>query len=253
MPVESIPVLKEPVKGRKGISKLLLILIMLFIILLAVLFFNSSISKISSINIQGQIYTGVEDIKGAAGIKLGDAYFGTRTATIIGRVKELKSIKDVVVEKHFPGKVTIRVLDYEAVAFELSDKGDLTAILANGFTIAALGSKTVTDKPVLTGWHPGDPVWAELCKTLSGLESKSVANLSEIMPYPSNAYPDRIKIYTRTGFEVVTAVSLLADKLPALNAVIEEQEPGKITMLLADTYVSFNPINDNADLESGSR
>jgi cell division protein FtsQ len=55
-------------------------------------------------------------------------------------------------------------------------------------------------------------------------------------------------MYTRTKFEVITAVSVLPEKIDALNAVIETQEPGKITMLLADTYVPFQSENlENMD------
>ncbi|MOA64140.1 hypothetical protein D3C78_1901040 [compost metagenome] len=57
-------------------------------------------------------------------------------------------------------------------------------------------------------------------------------------------------MFTRTKFEVITAVSVLPEKIEALNAVIETQEPGKITMLLADTYVPFPGEGEN--VESGS-
>lgn len=237
---EPVPMLKEPAAKRRGNRKLLLVLLLLFIILLSVLFFNSSISKISSITVQGQQYTPVAAIKEAAGIKVGDAFYGTLSSTIAGRIEELRAVEEATIVKRFPGEIEIKVQEFPPVAFELSGKGELTAILSNGATVS-VSTDAVVDKPVLSGWRPDDPVKGQLCKELAGIDSKELADLSEIMPYPSNAYPDRIKIYTRTGFEVITAVSLLKEKIASLGAVVQEQEPGRITMLLADTYVPFQP------------
>ncbi|SFD59349.1 cell division protein FtsQ [Paenibacillus catalpae] len=236
---ELVPVLKEPERKRKGSRKLLTVLFLLFVILLSVLFFNSSISKITTITIEGAQYISKSDIQAATGIAAGDAYFGVSESKVESRLTALKPIQEAVVAKSFPGNVKITVKEFPIVAFELSASGEMTAIMSNGTNVSALSDEFLMDKPVLSGWKQDDPNRAELTKQLGKISEKQLSDLSEIIPYPSKAYPDRIKIYTRTKFEVTTAVSLLAEKIEALNAVIETQEPGKITMLLADTYVPF--------------
>jgi len=246
---EKIPVLREPARKRRGGKKLLAVLLLLFIVILSVLFFNSSFSKISAISIEGQRFSSKAEIQQAAGVAMGDAYFSISTKSVEERIKTLSTVDKVEVVKSFPGNLSIHVTEYEAVAFEMSPKGELTAILANGTTSAA-GADIVVDKPILSGWTAGDPNKAALSKELSSLPPASLSDFSEIIPSPSKAYPDRIKIYTRTRFEVITAVSLLKEKVAALDAVIETQEPGVITMLLADTYVPFVPEEEgNADSE----
>lgn len=237
---EKMPVLKEPIRRRSGGKKLLAVLLLLFIVILSVLFFNSSISKISEVTVEGERFNAPASILQAVGVKAGDAFFGTRESTIAKRVKELPSVKDVEVTKSFPGRVHISVTEYPAVAYELSAKGELTAILSNGTSILA-GSDNVVDKPVLTGWKADDPVKGKLGLALAQIPAEQLSDLSEIMPLPSKAYPDRIRIYTRSRFEVITAVSLLKEKISTLNAVVESQNPGVVTMLLADSYVSFDP------------
>ncbi|ALS27357.1 cell division protein FtsQ [Paenibacillus sp. 32O-W] len=244
---EPIPVLREPERKRRGNRKVLAVLLLLFVVLLAVLFFNSSISKISSLVIEGEMYLTAAEIREASGLAVGDAFFGARAATIEKRVKTLKPVKEVEVTKHFPGIVRIAVQEYNAVAFELSSTGELTAILSNGANIPVVGGSIVADKPVLTGWKPNDPVKAELSRQLARIPAKELSDISEITPYPSKAYPDRIKIYTRTRFEVVTAVSVLKDKIPMLNAVVETQQPGRVTMLLADTYEPYEQETDELE------
>ncbi|MBW7473645.1 FtsQ-type POTRA domain-containing protein [Paenibacillus oenotherae] len=245
---EKVPVLREPVrKKRRGGRKLLIVIIVLFIVILCVLFFNSSISKVSTVTVEGQRYLTVSEVQGAAGIVPGDAYFGTSAATIEERVKSLKPIEKVEVIKSFPGSIRIVVQEYPTVAYELSDKGELTAILASGISVAAGSSDLVVDKPILSGWKADDPLKTELSKQLSNIPAALLSDFSEIIPFPSKAFPDRIRIYTRTRFEIITAASLLPDKISTLNAVIETQEPGLLTLLIADTYESFVPDETEND------
>ncbi|MFF2886749.1 cell division protein FtsQ/DivIB [Paenibacillus sp. NPDC057967] len=246
-----MPVLKEPPRKRRGNKKLLAVLFLLFIALLAVLFFNSSISKISEIQITGTHFTSTEEIAGASRIEVGDAFFQIASADISANVKTLPQVEDAKVMKVFPGIVKITVQEYPVVAFELSAQGDLTALLSNGTSVSAeQEGLQLLDKPVLSGWETTDPVKLELTKQLALIPAKQLSDLSEISPIPSKAYPDRIRMYTRTKFEVITAVSVLTEKIDALNAVIETQEPGKITMLLADTYVPFHTEEDGDESHS---
>ncbi|MFX3633151.1 MAG: cell division protein FtsQ/DivIB [Candidatus Pristimantibacillus sp.] len=235
-----MPVLKEPVRKKRGGRRLLFILFLLFVVLLSVLFFNSSISKISTIKIEGSQYASQEEIQQAADIVIGDAFFGASTERIENRIRSLKPINEVTVAKTFPGAVKITVKEFPVVAFEIAPDGGMTAILSNGSTVTAFSNDVLVDKPVLSGWKEGDQNRVALTKQLGLISAKQLSDLSEIIPFPSKAYPDRIKIYTRTKFEVITSVSVLSSKIEALNAVIETQEPGKITMLLADTYVPFD-------------
>lgn len=237
---EKMPVLREPVKKRRGGRKLLAVLVLLFIVILGVLFFNSSISKVSTVTVEGPKYLKAADIRAVAGIAAGDSFFATSKGAIEARIRKLKPIEEVHVTKSFPGKVTISVKEYEAVAYSLSNKGVMTAVLANGAAIPT-GTDPIVDKPVLSGWKDNDPVLAALCKVLATIPEEALSDFSEISPDPSLSYPDRIQIYTRTRFEVITAVSLLAEKIATMNAVIEIQPPGIITLLLADKYAPYIP------------
>ncbi|HUC93130.1 MAG TPA: FtsQ-type POTRA domain-containing protein [Paenibacillus sp.] len=235
---ESMPVLRQPKQGRKNSRKLLLILLLLFVALLGVLFFRSPISEISAISVSGQQYIAANDIRDASGIAEGDPFFFPGKGEIERRIAKLKPVEAVTVDKSFPGKIAITVKEYSAVAFELTEDGLITAILSNGATVGS-GSNFVVDKPVLSGWKKDDPNKAELTRVLSSVPDELLSDFSEIIPYPSKSYKDRIKIYTRTKFEIVTAVSLLQEKAETIQAVIETQEPGSVTTLLSDYYVPY--------------
>lgn len=237
---EKMPVLRDPVKRRRGGKKLLAVLVLLFIVLLGVLFFNASISKVSTVTVEGQHYLPAADIRKTAAVKAGDSFFGTSSSAIEERIRTLKPVKSVNVTKSFPGGIAIHVQEYETVAYALSNKGEFSAVLANG-TMVPAGSDPLVDKPVLSGWKADDPLLVKLCKALAAIPDQALSDFSEIRPDPSASYSDRIKIYTRTRFEVITAISLLSEKIATMNAVIEIQPPGTITLLLADKYAPFIP------------
>jgi len=106
------------------------------------------------------------------------------------------------------------------------------------------------EKPILTNWDTGDPNKAILCQTLGSISNELTSDISEIVPSPTLSFPDRIKLYTRSRFEVITSISLLKSKVAYLNQVIETKEPGLITMLEADSYVPFQvEIDDQKDVQ----
>ena len=237
---DKMPVLREPVRKRRGGKKLLAVLFILFIVILSVLFFNSSISKISSVHRGRTRILEAANIQKAAGVPVGDAFFGTMAKTIEARVGKLKAIETADVIKSFPGKIKIVVQEFPTIAFELSPRGDFIRHDVE-WNKPLAGHDIVVDKPILSGWKTAIPVKIELCKAAGGFSGSSLSDFSEILPAASASYKDRIKIYTRTRFEVITAVSLAAGQDNMLNAVIETQEPGMITLLLADKYAPLIP------------
>jgi len=258
---EEMPVLREKKVRHRGSRKLLLIIFLLFVVLLAVLFFRSPISKISEIRIQGNHFATTEQIKQIIGVAPGDQFFGTSSGTLEDRIKTLQPVEDVAVDKQFPGLVTITVKEYKTVAFEMNDgtaaspKGTAVfAILANGASVPVQDVNIVLEMPILTKWTKLEALKAELCKQLAAIPEQLLADISEIQPIPSQAYPDRIKLYTRSKFEVITAISLLKEKIIYIGDIIERQKPGVITMLEANTHLPYTPQEpDGADGENNGK
>lgn len=248
MPKAHIPVLKENRPKKKASRKIIAILLLLFIAILAVLFFRSPVSQVTEIQFTGNTFTSREQLLQASGLKTGIQYFGVSPSKVENQLLQIKSIQKAVVDKHFPGEINVRIEEYPTVAYELGEGGRLDAILANGTKVAVSSSGIAVEKPILTKWSPNDPNKAELCKALGQIPNELISDISEIIPSPTASFPDRIKMYTRSRFVVITAISLLGDKIEYLNQVIENAQPGTITMLEADTYTPFEtPGGEESD------
>ncbi len=233
-------------KPRKRSGKIRVALFLLFVILLVILFFKSSISKIDSIRITGNHYAPTVDIGQAMGIFEGDLFFKTSADTIEKRiVSALPVVKSAEVRKHFPGRVVVNIEEFPDVAFEIGGDGRQSIVLANGVTLPLDDKNVVISKPILTGWAAYGDLKKELCLQLSSIEGSMLTDISEIQAIPSDSYPDKIKMYTRSRFEVITTVSFLPAKIPLMRAIVSEKEPGYITLLDADTYAPFEKSSES--------
>lgn len=247
---ERIPALKqEAVSPRRRGGKLLWIVIALFAIALIVLFFRSSLSRVSDIEITGAKYTTEAEVKQALGIREGDSFFKGNPKTLEAKIEAIGSVQSATVTKRFPGHVKVEVKEYSAVAVELGDAGQASLVLANGLSVPLAAGESLPDMPILTGWSANDRNRAALCGVLGKLKPAVVGDFSQIAPDPSKAYPDRIKLFTRSKFEIVTTIGKLQDKVDIMSEIVENRAPGLITLLEADTY---QPYSAQTEQQSGS-
>lgn len=102
MPKTRLPLLKEDKPTKKMSRKITFILLLLFIALLAVIFFRSSMSRITEIQFQGNKYSTREVLLEKSGLALGGQYFAVSNDAVADRLKELKTVQEASVEKNFP-------------------------------------------------------------------------------------------------------------------------------------------------------
>jgi cell division protein FtsQ len=236
----NVPILKEPRPKKKSSRKIMAILILLFIAILGVLFFRSSLSKISNITFEGNVFATEKEMLSVSGLQVGAPFFGTSSDKIEARLAEIPSIEKATVNKSFPGSITITIKEFSLVAYQLTSADTLKGFLANGTVIELKNGTMPIEKPILTGWKDNDPYLGKLCTVLAQISDSLTSDISEITPSPTLSYPDRIKIYTRSHFEVISAISLLPAKVEYMNMILEAQDPGTLTMLEADSYVPYN-------------
>lgn len=241
--VKKLPVIREKKVRRRSSGKLLLLLFVFFIMIFIFLFFNSSFSRIESIEIKGNIYSTNEEIEQFAQIKREEQFFAFSSHQIEQRVQEIQLIETVEVMKKFPGQVIINVKEYDEVAYKISEAGSIQAVLANGSSVNLMDNPIV-DKPILTGWDSTDLVFVSLSQVLSTIPQTLLNDISEIKPDPSASYPDKIKLYTRSFFEITTTVSYLTDKVNYIDEIIFDLQKrgitsGEIILLEADSHIPF--------------
>jgi len=251
-----VPALPNPKPRARTNRKLLAFLFFFFITVLVILFFQSPLSRVSTIEVEGNEMLASETIGQAAQVAPGDHFFMVSSAALESRLAALPIVKAVQVTKHFPGVIHISIQEQPKVAFQMGADGSQEAVLADGAVVKMTANNVPLDKPILSGWADSDPNKLALCKALGEISASSLADISEIKPDPSESYPDKIKLYTRSQFEVYTTIAYLPDKidnLPAYIASLQEDHitNGVIKMLEVDNHAPFEPATD-AKSDAGS-
>jgi cell division protein FtsQ len=252
---QKVPPLPKPPARPRTNRKLLAFLFVFFVTVLVILFFRSSLSRINEIQIEGIELIPKEVVGQAAALIPGDNFFATSGTTIENRVKGLPMVKSVKVTKHFPGVLHIQVQEYPKVAFQFTADGKTEAVLADGASIDLPPGNFPLDRPILSGWTDHDPNKKQLCKVLGDISAAALSDISEIKPDPSESYPDKIKLYTRSQFEVYTTIAYFPDKidnLPAYIATLKENNisKGVIKMLEVDNHAPFDLEQNNPPSDS---
>ena len=239
-----IPALPRKQRNVRSNRKIVFLLFLFFIIIFILLFFHSSLSKISYIEIEGNQFTDASEIGQAAGIRRGDSYFFVRSEAAEKRIEQLEYVKNATVTKKFPGRVLIEIEEFPHVALELTDEGDYTAILANGAIVALEAGQVMVNKPVLTGWENHAEMKLRLTEVLGEIPDEYLLEISEIRPFPSASYPDKIKLYTRSFYEVITTIGKLPEKIVYLDNMLADLRErgitsGQLLLLEADIHAPF--------------
>lgn len=233
--------MREPKARSRRNRRLIVLLVLFFITILLLLFFHSSFSRITSIEITGQVYVSQEEIMEASRIELGDHFFGVTAERIKQRVEGIEIIEEAIVTKRFPGQVSIEVREYPEVAYQIGKSGRAEALLANGVALEIKDKNVIIDKPILTGWEDQE-MKSRLTFVLAEIPHDLLADISEIKHEPNPvSYPDKIVMYTRSQFQIVTTIEKLPEKIKAYRYLIDYQleqgvAGGVITMLEADSF-----------------
>lgn len=246
---QKMPAITEPEAKEKGNTKIIVILVFLFVVLFSVVFFNSQLSKITEIQLTGIQYVSSSEVAEKSNLKVGDSFFFQSLKKIESQILSIDAVHSVSVTRKFPGVIKVAIVEHDVTAFEIKSDGNIVALLSSGAEILTMNNQIqINDKPVLTGWtEENNQNKLILLKQLALIPDAKLFDISEILPHPTVAFPDRILIYTRTRFEVITTISLLQEKIDEMNGVIETQSPGKITLLLADTYIPFDIETEEID------
>jgi cell division protein FtsQ len=247
-----VPAIQKQKTRNRSSRKLLAFLFMFFITLLVILFFQSSLSKITAIEVEGNDLLSDEAVKQALPAKPGDHFFAISTDSMAKALRQLKMVQSAKVTKRFPGVIHVQIEEYPRVAFQIGADGKKEALLADGSAVPIEQRNVTIDKPLLSGWSEDDPNKIKLCQEMAKLPDSYFSDVSEIMPDPSESYPDKIKIYTRSHFEVHTTIEYLPNKLPYLDLYITNLKEnnidnGILKLLEADNHMPYESGDSSKD------
>ncbi len=240
------------VKNRR--SKRLSRLIMFFFIILSiVIYFNSSISKITQIEIVGLELLTEEEVYNLAEIKSGMQYLFLSTSRMSEKLLKEKKVKTVEVEKKFPGKLSIHIIENQIIAYLYHSNKEWRPILENGYILDNGNNMSYINRPLITNWPKQENV-SLLAAELTRVQPMILENISEIQYNREALEEDRLLLYSKDGYTIHVYLNELANKLNLLPGIINQLKEKKYStgeIYLLDS-IRFEEYKNNEGKENES-
>lgn len=220
---DRIPKLKQRRK-QKANKRLIFSLSLFFVLIITVIYFQSPLSNISSIVVKGNQHISKNVIIELSQLTTGTSFWTVNKREAEKKIIAHKEIKNVVIDKQFPNKLFINVIEEERVAY-LFDEGTYYPILENGQILSALNdSVVVIDAPLLLNWTKGEEI-QEMVAELEKLPPSVVSSISEIHLTPELADPLHITLFMNDGFEVSATIRNFSEKMASYPTIINQLDP----------------------------
>lgn len=252
---ERLPQVKQPKPKRKSNRKLIVLLLIFFLAVFAILFFRSPYSKVQVIKVIGHDLYSAEEIIQASGLYPGMQFLNVWEGNVQEKLKGLKGVETVAIDRQFPGVIQLLVNEYPRVALVTTPDGKSFPLLANGAVLDKhdFGNRAV-DRPLVRTWSAPE-LYPQLAAALAKLPPALLSEISEIALTPTPYDKQRITLYMRDGNEVRTVIYQMEKKLvwyPAIVKDLPEGEKGIIHMLESTWFSKYGadapaPADDSAD------
>ncbi|WP_018921340.1 cell division protein FtsQ/DivIB [Salsuginibacillus kocurii] len=245
---DRIPTLKEQRKKRAN-RRLILYLSIFFLLILTVVYFQSPLSHISQINVEGNEFADSNEVLQYSSIQENDHLWNADLEEAAARIETLPTVEQAELTRNWPNTVTITIVEDSLMAF-LRQGDRYVPILSNGqlLTDEAVQHPS-SEAPVLYNWEDVDILrefTAELAETGDGI----VNRISEIHHIPSEDKPFALELVMNDGLMVHTEIADFAEAMepyPALVNEIDPEEAGVLHMGMSPYFESYEDDEENEE------
>lgn len=226
---DRVPKLKDQQKKKKTNKRLMLYVSMLFLFVLFLIYFQSPLSNIKKITINGNHYMTDEQVMEQSGITYETSYFHAMTDKAEENLKKQSEVKNVDVKKQFPNKVVIDIEEYVTIGY-INQNGKLRPLLENGKSLDTLpDGELPVAAPIFVPFE--EKRMKELISELEKLTPSILRSISEIHYTPTKSNPDHLTLYMNEGYEVSTTIHDFAKRMEAYPLIVKNIDPNRKAMI----------------------
>lgn len=220
---DRIPKLKEQ-RRKKANRRLILLLFMFFILIAGVIYIQSPLSQVSTVQISGNsVYEDKELVK-ASGISTKTNIWKIKKDKAAEQLLKLPEIKDATVKLVFPNKIHISITEHRRIAYLAKDAG-FYPVMENGKILPGNKKESLSENvPVLLGFKEGK-VLDEMCSSLLSLPEEIYNSISEIHYTPQKTDEFHVSLFMNDGFEVSASLRTFAEKMVHYPSIVSQLDP----------------------------
>lgn len=229
------------------------VLIVAGAVLLISLFLVTPLSKQKTVTVSGTSTTTSDAVLTASGIKSSDYFFSlifNHSAYEKSILKNDKMIKDAKIIYHFPNKFTIKVKEYDIVAYAQTDDG-YQPILENGTRLDVVGASELPDTFLTINLSSESDI-QKLIKAFSKLDKDLVSQIQIVSSVNSSTTADLLLLEMHDGNTVRVPLSEIVEKLPYYMKIKGNLTETSIVDMEVGIYTTTETIESEAAAEKES-
>lgn len=246
---ERIPSMRER-RRRRANRKFMLVIVVFIIALLAILYFQSSLSKINKLTVVGANIHESSYYLEKSGIQQGEGLWSFSKKKISERLQELEGIQEVEVSRKWFRDVEFTVVEWRPIAY-IEEDGRFGLLLENGEVFTPEQLTPEEDAPILNGFSD-DKIQSRLTAELKKMENNIYQLISEVVYTGTKAEPNHITVFMDDGYEVKVLIPSFAEKMayyPDIIAQLNGTEKGVIDMEVGTYFTPYSQIYGLEDME----
>ncbi|MEC2073011.1 cell division protein FtsQ/DivIB [Alkalihalophilus marmarensis] len=240
---ERIPSLKEQRKQRAN-RRLLFFLSLFFLLLLLMVYFQSPLSHIRTIEVEGNFLISDEQVIESSQLTTGTSMWNLDEEEMRNHLLIRPEIANVTISRKFPTTVVLNVHEHSRIGYLYSD-GKYYPLLESGTFLSELPRHQFpADAPILIGWEQGEAL-TEFAQELINTPEQLIARMSEIFYSPTETESDEVIIHMNDGLEVHSTIKDFSSRMLPYPSIVRELDPSRKGIL----HMKMSPYFEDFDLE----
>ncbi|MBP1968192.1 cell division protein FtsQ [Virgibacillus natechei] len=242
---DRIPKLKQARK-KKANRRLIFYLSIFFILISIIVYLQSPLSHIQTINVTGNSFFDDEEIIAQSELTMSTNIWTINTSDITQAMSDNPIIKSVEISRKFPWTVDIIVNEHQRVGY-VEEESNFHPILGNGQILHEMEQDAISgDAPLLVEFTEEEYLH-RMAIELQELSDSILNLISEIHWNPTDDNPNDIWLYMNDGFMVSGTIRDFADRMQVYPSIISQLDPedkGVIHIGVGAYFESFENDND---------
>ncbi|VEF48488.1 cell division protein FtsQ [Bacillus freudenreichii] len=243
---DRIPKIKEH-RRRKANRRLIFLISLFFLLIMLVIYFQSPLSHINEIKVEGNESVPDKIIIKNSGLKKGNNIWKLDKKEAVKNIEDLQEIKNAKIKLGFPNTVYLQVKEFKTIAY-VSTGTEFHPILENGLIVVNNREGGVpVSAPILSSFKE-DGVLEHMAKELKELPPEIINVISEIYYTPKKTDKYHITLFMNDGFEVSATILSFSEKMVHYPSFVSQLDPkikGVIDLEVGSFFKAYETKDSN--------
>lgn len=238
---DRIPKLKQARK-KKANRRLIFYLSVFFLLISVVIYLQSPLSQIKTININGNDTIAKEEIIELSDLAKGANIWTINKKSVKKKIQDNPIIQSASVKRSLPWDVDITIKEYDLVGF-IQEKDYYLPVIEKGEIIKERKLKSIRGEAPLLVNFSEDKYLKNIATELQALKPSILSMISELYWQPSKENKNKILLYMNDGYVVSSTIRGFSQKMavyPSIVSQLDEDSKGIIHISGGAYFESFD-------------